>query len=104
MAASALADDFDGPPGSGLVALGGFAFADDGGGSARWEGFSPASMVVPEVSLARRGDRVALTLNLRIAPDDTIEDLRARLARGSASCAHRRCRCSTRRRPVPTGC
>ena len=79
VAASALADDFDGPPGSGLVAVGGFAFADDGGGSARWEGFSPASMVVPEVSIARRGDRVALTLNLRIAPDDTIEDLRARL-------------------------
>ena len=77
--ASALADDFDGPPGSGLVAVGGFAFADDGGDSARWEGFSPASMVVPEVSVARRGDRVALTLNLRIAPDDTIEDLRARL-------------------------
>jgi salicylate biosynthesis isochorismate synthase len=77
--AGALADDLDGPPGSGLVALGGFAFADDGGGSARWEGFAPASMVVPELSLARRGDRVALTVNVAVAPDDTVEDLRFRV-------------------------
>jgi salicylate biosynthesis isochorismate synthase len=79
LANSALADDLDGPPGSGLVAVGGFAFADDGGGSARWGGFAPASMVVPELSLARRGDRVALTLNVVVAPDDTVEDLRARV-------------------------
>jgi salicylate biosynthesis isochorismate synthase len=79
VAAGALADDLDGPPGSGLVAVGGFAFADDGGGSARWEGFAPASMVVPEVSLARRGDRVALTVTLEAAPDDTVEDLRGRV-------------------------
>ncbi|HTX10885.1 MAG TPA: isochorismate synthase [Solirubrobacteraceae bacterium] len=77
--AGALADDVDGPPGSGLAAVGGFAFADDGGASTRWEGFAPASMVVPELSLARRGDRVSLTLNLMIAPDDTIEDLRTRV-------------------------
>jgi isochorismate synthase len=79
VAASALADDLDGPPGSGLVAVGGFAFADDGGGSARWEGFAPASMVVPEVSLARRGERVALTANVAVAPDDTVEDLLSRV-------------------------
>jgi salicylate biosynthesis isochorismate synthase len=79
VAASALADDMDGPPGSGLVAVGGFAFADDGGGSARWEGFAPASMVVPEVSLARRGGRVSLTVNVEVAPDDTAEDLRGRV-------------------------
>ncbi len=79
VAANAFADDLDGPPGSGLVALGGFAFASDGGGSARWEGFAPASMVVPEVSLARRGDRVSLTVNVEAAPDDTIEDLRGRV-------------------------
>jgi menaquinone-specific isochorismate synthase len=79
LAASAMTDDLDGPPGSGLVAVGGFAFADDGGGSARWEGFAPASMVVPELSLARRGERVSLTLNFQIAPDDTLEDVRARV-------------------------
>lgn len=75
----ALADDPDGPPGSGLVALGGFAFAHDGGGSARWEGFAPGSMLVPELSLARRGETVALTVNLDVAPDDTAHDLESRL-------------------------
>jgi salicylate biosynthesis isochorismate synthase len=80
VASGALADDPDGPPGSGLIAVGGCAFAPDGGGSARWEGFAPASLVVPEVTLARRSDRVALTLNLEAAPDDTVEDLRRRVA------------------------
>ncbi len=77
--AAALADAVDGPPGSGLVAVGGFAFASDGGTSARWEGFAPASMIVPEVSLARGGKRVSLTVNVEIAADDTVEDLRARV-------------------------
>ena len=80
VAADAFADDLDGPPGSGLVALGGFAFAADGGASPRWEGFAPASMIVPEVSLARRRDRVSLTVNVEVAPDDTLDDLRARVA------------------------
>jgi salicylate biosynthesis isochorismate synthase/menaquinone-specific isochorismate synthase len=80
IAAAAVADEPDGLSGSGLVALGGFAFAPDGGASARWEGFSPASMIVPELSLARRADRVLLTVNVEVAPDDTPEDLRARVA------------------------
>jgi menaquinone-specific isochorismate synthase len=79
VAAGALADAPDGPPGAGLVAVGGFAFAPDGGASARWEGFAPASMVVPELSLARRGSRVSLTVTVEAAPDDTLEDLRARV-------------------------
>jgi salicylate biosynthesis isochorismate synthase/menaquinone-specific isochorismate synthase len=78
VAADALADALDGPPGSGLVAVGGFAFSSDGGVSRRWEGFAPASMVVPEVSLARRGGRVSLTVNVEASPDDTVEDLRRR--------------------------
>jgi isochorismate synthase len=81
----AAADEPDGPPGSGLVALGGFAFAPDGGGSARWEGFAPASLLVPEVSLARRGDRVALTVSAEVAPDDTVEDLEGRVVARLAS-------------------
>ncbi len=79
LAADALADAPDGPPGSGLVAVGGFSFAGDGGASNRWQGFVPASMVVPEVSLARRGSRVSLTVNVEVAPDDTLEDLRGRV-------------------------
>ncbi|HET6870087.1 MAG TPA: isochorismate synthase [Solirubrobacteraceae bacterium] len=79
VAGDAFADAPDGPPGSGLVAVGGFAFASDGGVSRRWEGFAPASMVVPEVSLARRGSRVSLTVNVEVAPDDTVEDLLGRV-------------------------
>jgi salicylate biosynthesis isochorismate synthase len=77
--AAALSDGPDGPPGSGLVAVGGFGFAADGGGSARWAGFTPASMIVPEVSLARGGARVSLTVNVEVAPDDTLEDLLSRV-------------------------
>ena len=81
LAAAAIGDDAEGPPGSGLVALGGFAFAADGASSPRWDGFEPASLVVPEVSLARRGGRVSLTLNLEVAPDDTHEDVLGRAQR-----------------------
>jgi salicylate biosynthesis isochorismate synthase/menaquinone-specific isochorismate synthase len=78
-AAEALADPPLGPPGSGLVALGGFAFAHEGGGSPTWQGFAPASLIVPELSLARGSGQVALTLNVEAAPDDTFEDLLARV-------------------------
>jgi salicylate biosynthesis isochorismate synthase/menaquinone-specific isochorismate synthase len=62
LAADAIADPAEGPPGSGLVALGGFAFADDGGGSLHWAEFAPASLVVPEIALARRGEEVWCTV------------------------------------------
>ena len=75
LSASAVADWSEDPPGSGLVALGGFAFAPDGGDGPGWEGFAPASLVVPEVSLSRRKGRTALTLNVEAAPDDTLADL-----------------------------
>src|SRR5205085_11201251 len=50
LAADALADDPAGPAGSGLVAVGGLAFAAGGGTSPSWRGFAPASFVVPEVA------------------------------------------------------
>src|SRR6185312_3070963 len=62
LAAAAIADPPDGPPGSGLVAVGGFAFAPHGAGAPQWEGFAPASLHVPEVAVARRGDDVRLTV------------------------------------------
>ncbi len=77
--AHAVAEPVDGPPGAGLVALGGFAFAADGGGSPRWDGFAPAELHVPELCLARRGDRVCLTVTVQVAPDDTLDDLTARM-------------------------
>lgn len=72
---AALADPADGPPGSGLTAVGGFAFAPDGARSPIWSKFAPASLVVPEVSFARRGSDVRLTLAAEIAPDDTVENV-----------------------------
>jgi isochorismate synthase len=101
LAAAAVGDPPEDPsdPGSaggGPTALGGFAFAADGGGDPAWSGFEPASLIVPEVLLSRErraGERaggecdgaipprarVCLTLCALAAPDDTPEELLARL-------------------------
>ena len=80
LASRAHADAPDGPAGGGLVAVGGFAFAGDGGSAPHWAGFPPASLHVPEVAVARRGDDVRLTLAVLATPDDTAEELLARAA------------------------
>ncbi len=77
----AVSEEVTGPFGSGLIAAGGFAFAGDGGGSPAWRGFPPASLLVPEVSLARRGEEARLTINAEVAPDDTVEGLVASVDR-----------------------
>jgi isochorismate synthase len=69
----------EGPPGAGLVAVGGFAFADTGGSAPQWSGYPPASLHVPEVAIARRGDDVRLTLAALATADDTAEDLFSRV-------------------------
>jgi len=69
-----------GPAGSGLAAFGGFAFAAEGGASPGWQGFAPGSLIVPEVSLARRDGHTWLTLNADVAPDDTADDVVTRVA------------------------
>jgi salicylate biosynthesis isochorismate synthase/menaquinone-specific isochorismate synthase len=79
LAAAAIADPPAGPAGAGLVAVGGFAFAPHGAGAVQWEGFAPASLHVPEVALARRGGTVQLTLAALATPDDTAEQLLARI-------------------------
>jgi len=79
LAAAALADPPDGPSGAGLVAVGGFAFAPHGANAPQWEGFTPASLHVPEVALARSGGDVRLTVAARATPDDTADDLLARV-------------------------
>jgi salicylate biosynthesis isochorismate synthase/menaquinone-specific isochorismate synthase len=77
LVADAVCDD------AGAVAVGGFAFAPDGGSARHWTGFQPASLHVPEVALARRGDRTTLTLAALAAPDDDVDEIVARLrARG----------------------
>jgi len=100
VAGDALADDADGPGGSGLVAVGGFAFAPDGGGAPAWAGFAPASLIVPEVSLARRGGRCRLTVNVAVAPDDAPADA---LARVSARLAELRAGALPLLDPAPVG-
>ncbi len=79
LVAGAHADAPDGPAGSGLVAVGGFAFAPGGGGSPAWDAFAPASLVVPEISFARRAGRTCMTVNAMLAPDDIASDALARV-------------------------
>ena len=45
------------PAGAGPVWLGGFAFDPEGGGSSTWSSLSPGSLVLPELSLCRSGER-----------------------------------------------
>ena len=79
LSAAAVADSPGDPEGGGPVAVGGFAFTPEGGASPAWRGFEPASLLVPEVALAREehdGERrVRLTLAALAQPDDTTEDL-----------------------------
>jgi menaquinone-specific isochorismate synthase len=83
--AQAECDALDGPPGSGLAAFGGFAFAPEGGASPEWRGFAAGSMLIPEVSLVRQDGTTWLTVNAEPAPDDTREDVLARVKRRLAS-------------------
>ena len=78
LAAVALSDPAD-ARGAGLIAAGGFAFAPEGGASPHWDGYAPASLHVPEVSLARTGDDVQLTVAALVSPDDIADDLLARI-------------------------
>jgi salicylate biosynthesis isochorismate synthase/menaquinone-specific isochorismate synthase len=78
------------PAGAGPVWLGGFAFDSEGGSSSTWSSLSPGSLILPELSLCRGGDRTFLTLNAVVQPGDdaagSSEALAARLAtlRGEA--------------------
>ncbi len=80
LAARARSDSPAGVPGSGLVAVGGFAFAAEGGASRDWAGFDAASLQIPELSLARQGDETLITVNVDVTPDDTLDSLRARVS------------------------
>ncbi len=85
LSAAAVADSPGEPGGGGPIVVGGFAFAPGGGASPAWRGFEPASLVVPEVTLARERhegrQRVRLTLAALVQPDDTAEQALAVLER-----------------------
>jgi isochorismate synthase len=98
LVAAAVADPQDDSKSGSPVAVGGFAFAPDGGAAPHWAGFLPASLVVPEVALTRRGSRrggedergeVRLTLAAMARPDDLAEELLARLERRLAELQER---------------
>lgn len=69
------------PAGAGPVWLGGFAFEVDGGATPTWSSLSPASLVLPEVSVCRSGGRAFLTVNAVVAPGEDAEELGERLSR-----------------------
>jgi salicylate biosynthesis isochorismate synthase/menaquinone-specific isochorismate synthase len=71
-------DPADGPRGTGLVAVGGFAFAPGGAASSTWRGFAPASLHVPDVALARRGADARLTVAVAVGAQDAVADVLAR--------------------------
>ncbi len=78
LAAAAVCDrELAAPLGAGLVAVGGFAFADDGGDAPEWDGFPPASLIVPEVAVARHGDQAQLTVAVAVTPGDRPDELLA---------------------------
>jgi len=72
------------PAGAGPVWLGGFAFDPEGGASSTWSSLPPASLVLPQVSICRRGERAFLTVNAVVRPgegtDRLAEDLAARVS------------------------
>jgi isochorismate synthase len=85
LSAAAVADPAEEPAGGGPVAVGGFAFAPDGGQARHWQGFEPAALTVPQLTLTRvqRGGEsiVRLTLAALARPDDVPEELLAHLQR-----------------------
>jgi len=85
LSAAAVSDPSEDADGGGPLAVGGFAFAPNGGSSPHWAGFEPASLSVPELALVRRESAgepaVRLTLTALASPDDTPEHLRAALQR-----------------------
>jgi salicylate biosynthesis isochorismate synthase/menaquinone-specific isochorismate synthase len=67
------------PAGAGPVWLGGFAFDPDGGSTPTWSSLAPASLVLPEISICRSGERSFLTVNAIVGPGDDSERLGERL-------------------------
>ncbi len=74
-----------GPVGGGLIACGGFAFAPDGGGSPHWSPFAPASLLVPQVAIVRRGEEVWCTAAALVREHDNVEERQAELETRLAS-------------------
>ena len=68
------------PAGAGPVWLGGFAFDPEGGATSTWSSLAPASLVLPQVSICRRGERAFLTVNAIVRPGEGTERIAEELA------------------------
>jgi menaquinone-specific isochorismate synthase len=66
-------------PAAGPVWVGGFSFAPGGGGTPEWRSYPEALLVLPELTLVRRGDEVAATTNALCRPGDDLDELAERL-------------------------
>ena len=72
------------PPAAGPVWVGGFAFADQGGGAPEWSSLAPAQLVMPEVTLVRQDGEARLTVVAVVHGDESaisvLERAEARIA------------------------
>jgi isochorismate synthase len=68
------------PAGAGPTWLGGFAFDPEGGANSTWSSLPPASLVLPQVSICRRGERAFLTVNAVVRPGEGVDRLAEELA------------------------
>ena len=81
-----LADEpADLPQGAGPLWVGGMAFAPDARGSGPWASLPPALLVLPEVLIARVGERHLLTVCAVAGTGEEAEAVRARLGARIAS-------------------
>jgi menaquinone-specific isochorismate synthase len=67
------------PAGAGPVWQGGFAFDPDGAGTPTWSSLPPVSLVLPEISICRSGERSFLTVNAIIQPGEDVDAVGERL-------------------------
>jgi salicylate biosynthesis isochorismate synthase/menaquinone-specific isochorismate synthase len=67
------------PAGAGPVWVGGFAFDPEGGRSSTWSSLSPASLVLPEISICRVEEETFLTASAIVHPGADVAALGARL-------------------------
>lgn len=70
LAADAVGDLGTGLDGEGLLAVGGFAFTDEGATTPAWDGFAAASLHVPLLGIAGCGGRIRATVAVRVAAAD----------------------------------
>jgi isochorismate synthase len=66
-------------PAAGPMWVGGFSFAPGGGRTPEWRSYPEALLVLPELTLVRRGDEVTATTNIMCRPGDDAAGLAERL-------------------------